>query len=154
MRVLLKLQLDCEAETAWIKLHEPETFAAVFAPLIRVRPLEPGGFPATWERGEYRIQLRLLGVIPMGTQLVKLDFRENTETGINVLRDTGGALGGPLALLRGWDHRMAVSAMKDGRTLYRDQLRASGPFSVLAWPVLWLAWQWRAARLTWLARDW
>ena len=69
-----------------------------------------------------------------------------------MLRDGGGALTGPLAVFDRWDHRMAVSALPDGRTLYRDQLLArAGALDLVAWYPTWAFWQWRGMRLRQLA---
>lgn len=155
MRVLLKLRLDCEPETAWAKLHDPATFAQVMRPLVQVSSAEPGGFGETWSTGEHALKLRALGIIPMGTQTVRLSWREGNATGINILRDTGRATSGMLTMLRDWDHRMALSPLDDGRTLYRDQLRVkAGLLTPLVWPAMWMFWQWRASQLRRLARDW
>lgn len=155
MRVLLKCHLNCEPETAWAKLHDPRVFSQVMAPLMTARSLEAEGFPERWAMGSHRIQLRLLGLIPLGVQSVKLSSREGEATGIRILRDQGVAESGALTLLRNWDHRMAVSATDDGRTLYRDQLRVrAGVLTPLAWPGLWLFWQWRGRQLMRLSTDW
>lgn len=155
MRVLLKLTLDCEPETAWAKLHDPGTFAAVMAPLIRVKSTEPGGLPERWQAGSHGLELRVFGLIPIGRQSVRLSSREGAATGINILRDTGVAESGALRLLHGWDHRMALSREYDGRTLYRDQLRVqAGILTPLVWPTMWLFWQWRGAKLRRLSADW
>ena len=43
---------------------------------------------------------------------------------------------------------MAVSALPDGRTLYRDRLDISaGIATPFIWAAMWIMWQWRAARL-------
>ena len=50
---------------------------------------------------------------------------------------------------------MAVSALPDGRTLYRDQLLAhAGALDLVAWYPTWAFWQWRGLRLRQLAPTW
>ena len=155
MRVLLKLTLDCEPETAWGRLHDPDTFAAVMFPLMTVRSTETGGFPKQWALGSHGLALKLFGIVPLGTQSVQLSAREGEATGIKILRDTGTGTSGALTLLRDWDHRMAISPLADGRTLYRDQLRVrAGVLTPLAWPGLWAFWQWRGAKLRRMSADW
>lgn len=155
MRVLLKLVLDCEPETAWDKLHDPGTFAQVMSPLVHVSAASSGGFAERWGSDEQALTLRAFGVIPIGRQTVRLAWREGDATGINVMRDTGRAESGMLTLLHDWDHRMALSPLADGRTLFRDQLRVkAGWLTPLAWPAMWVFWQWRGMRLRQLARDW
>ena len=75
--------------------------------------------------------------------------------GVRMLRDAGGALTGPLSAFRQWDHRMAVSPLPDGRTLYRDRLTATaGALDVALWYPTWAFWQWRGMRLRQLAPTW
>ena len=89
----------------------------------------------------------------MGEQTVDLAFLRRGD--IRLVRDTGEGLSGPLALVTGWEHTMAVSASGDGRTLYRDRLRFSaGALTPLLWPVFWAFWQWRAFRMSQLASTW
>jgi hypothetical protein len=48
-----------------------------------------------------------------------------------------------------------VSALPDGRTLYRDQLLAhAGALDLVAWYPTWAFWQWRGMRLRQLAPGW
>lgn len=155
MRVLLKLVLDCEPETAWAKLHDPATFAQVMRPLMTVKMSDASALPERWQSDEQVLDLRAFGFIPVGSQSVRLAWREGEATGINVMRDTGRAQSGMLTLLHDWDHRMALSPLDDGRTLFRDQLRVkAGWLTPLVWPTMWVFWQWRGARLRRLARDW
>ena len=155
MRVLLKLTLDCEAETAWQRIQQPAMLQAVSAPIMKVRSLEDEGFSETWTDAPHRVELRLFGLVPFGKQLIKVSRREGHGSGINILRDTGGSYAGPLALINNWDHRLAISALPDGRALFRDQLRVSASWlTPLAWPALWLMWQARGAKIRRLARDW
>ena len=155
MRVLLKLTLDCEPETAWQRIQQPAMLQAVSAPIMTVYSLEPDGFRAEWTDSPHRIALRLFGLIPFGKQLVLVSRRIGHGSGVNILRDTGGAYTGPLSLLKNWDHRMAISALPDGRALFRDQLRVNaGLLTPLAWPAIWLMWQARGAKIQRLARDW
>lgn len=149
------MTLDCEPETLWAALRKPSVFAQVSAPWVTPVSREPGGFPDEWPEGVHEMDLKFFGVIPFGRQRVNIAYRNNSETGVAVARDTGGAVSGPLALARNWDHRMAVSAAPDGRALFRDQLRFSaGALGPAMWPFVWLMWQWRARQLRRLARDW
>jgi hypothetical protein len=92
------------------------------------------------------------GVVPMGVSLIRISYAP-AAGGVRVMTDAGGPRTGPLALLvRGWRHRLAVSAAPDGRALYRDRLELRGPLAVFAWPLLWAFWQWRGWRLNGVAR--
>lgn len=155
MRILLKLTLACEPDTAWAKLHRPSVFSRVMAPLMRADSQSGGPLPTSWQNGDYAIRLRLFGVLPMGEQTVRLRDTEDAATGVRMLTDTGFGTSGALTLIRDWRHRMAVSALPDRQTLYRDELRVhAGWLTPLVWPGLWLFWQWRGFRLRRLAHEW
>jgi hypothetical protein len=154
MRILLKLVLDCPPDAAWRAIRDPQVFAAVSAPLVRFSSQERDGFPANWAEGAHPVSVSAFGIVPMGEQVIDISFPVRDD-GVRMMRDAGGAISGPLALVTRWDHRMAVSALPDGRTLYRDKLEYSaGPATMLLWPVYWAFWQWRARGLVRLARTW
>ncbi|WP_167046571.1 hypothetical protein [Salinibacterium sp. ZJ454] len=155
MRVRLKLVLNCQPDAAWAAIARPEAFRAVSAPLATFESLTVAGFPDRWTPGlPHPVALRLFGAIPIGTQTIDVAFTER-RNGVRMMTDSGHALSGPLAVIDSWDHRMAISATADGRTLYRDQLSFSaGAVTPLVWVGLWLFWQWRAIGLTRAARSW
>jgi hypothetical protein len=154
MRVLLKLVLDCDPDDAWRAVQSPAVMQAVSAPFMRFRSLEPGGFPETWSEGDHPVSVSAFGVVPAGEQVIRIALSERSG-GIRVMKDTGRGLSGLVASVTAWDHTLAVSSAGGGRTLYRDQLVFEvGGLSVLAWPVYWVFWQWRAARMKQLAPTW
>ena len=153
MRLVLKLVLDCEPDAAWRAIRNPRVFRAVSAPLTTFVSLEPQGFPETWPQGVHHLFGRAFGVFPLGEQTIDLAFLRRGD--VRMVRDTGEGISGPLAVVTGWEHTMAVSATGDGRTLYRDRLRFSaGAITPLLWPVFWVFWQWRAWRMSQLAPTW
>jgi len=165
MRVLLKLELDCDPDAAWAALRSPDVFRQVSAPIMRFTSLDAGGFPTTWSDGEHRLSARAFGIVPAGEQLVDIHTEERLEhsshgrhqapTPVRIVHDTGRGLTFPLTLTTQWHHRMAVSALPDGRTLYRDQLTFSaGLLSPAAWAAYWVFWQWRGLALKRLAPSW
>jgi hypothetical protein len=93
----------------------------------------------------------LCGIIDAGTQNIELRFRRRGE--VRIFEDHGGPISGPLAIVRRWRHRMAVSAGPiPGTTLLRDRLEFSaGPLTAVIWIGFWLFWQWRARGLLRLA---
>jgi hypothetical protein len=157
MRVLLKLVLDCEPEAAWRAIQSPAVLREVYTPLIRVRSLEPQGFPNRWEEGAHPVQMLAGGIVPLGDQVISLEFPERRHEGVQIMRDHGGGLTGLSRLFTEWDHRIAIARDPEdpSKTLYREQLRYSaGPYTAAAWPALWALWQWRSARLKQLAPTW
>jgi hypothetical protein len=156
MRVLLKLTLDCDADAAWRAIRSPAVLREVVAPWLDFESLEAGGFPATWPEGPHRLRALAFGITPAGDEVVDVSYPGGLPPGVRMLRDGGGAITGPLSAFRHWDHRMAVSPLPDGRTLYRDRLIASaGPaLDVALWYPTWAFWQWRGIRLRQLAPTW
>ena len=155
MRVLLKLTLDCTPDAAWRALRSPAVLREVVAPWLDFSSLEHGGLPTTWPEGQHRVRALAFRRFPAGEEVVDVSYPGGLPTGVRMLRDGGGALTGPLAVFDRWDHRMAVSELPDGRTLYRDQLRArAGALDLVAWYPTWAFWQWRGLRLQQLAPTW
>jgi hypothetical protein len=157
MRVLLKLILDCPADAAWRALRSPAVLREVVAPWLDFEPVQGEALPTTWTPGPHRVRPLAFRRWPAGEEIVDISFPNGLPEGVRMLRDGGGAVSGPFAAFEAWDHRMAVSALPDGRTLYRDQLRAStgNPVADAAlWYPTWGFWQWRGARLRALAPSW
>lgn len=157
MRILLKLVIACDPDAAWRALHSPHAVAELYGPLVRMSPLQ--ALPTAWEPGDdAAVALSLGGLMPLGRQLIDVSdvVRDHDGQRVRILRDTGIPLSGPLSALDVWDHQMAVSpAPADStRTLWRDRLVIGGRAAPVLWPVLWTAWQWRAARIRTLAPTW
>ena len=151
MHVLLKTVLDCSPDAAWRSIRSPEVFRAVAAPLMSFSSAEPLG--ETWTQGEYPVTARLLGLIPVGGQVIDLTFTQRGD--VRFVHDTGEATSGALSIVSYWHHTMAVSPTKDGRTLFRDRLLFDAePLSLAVWPALWAFWQWRGLQLRRLAPSW
>lgn len=118
-----------------------------------MQSLEPSGFPERWTaNGPHRISIRALDFIPLGEQTIDITDEQRSD-GTRIVTDSGQPLNGSLSIIRLWRHRMAVTALPDGTTLYRDRLDFSaGVLSPLLWVSLWAFWQWRALRLRSLLR--
>ncbi len=154
MRILLKFSIDCDADAAWRALHSPATMAELYGPLLSLEPLSPP--PTRWESGQdAAVRMAILGA-PVGTQLISISDRTVTadDGAVRIMRDSGSPLTGPLAALDVWDHQLAVSPLPGARTLWRERLVIGGRAAHLLWPSLWLAWQWRQARIRSLAPTW
>lgn len=146
--IRLDFVVDQNLEVVWRGLRSPAAAASIYAPLFRMDPVEPA--PELWESGmATTVSLKLLGVLPLGRSVIKTFLREVEHAGVTVrvLRDGGGPITGPMSLLSGWNHQMAVSPEPDGRTRWRDRLEISGPAALLFWPALWLTWQWRRPKI-------
>ena len=155
--MLLKEILDCAPDAAWRAIRSPAVFAEVSSPLIRMESRGEQGFPTVWESGEHPVELRGLGLVPLGEQIIRLTMATTRPDGVRILRDTGRGVSGSLAAVTLWDHQMAIAPdpAGTGKTLYRDQLVfRAGPATLALWPGFWLFWQWRMLRLKQLAPSW
>ena len=154
MRVQLKLVLDASPDAVWAALKSPSVLAEVAHPFFSFEPLSPRGLPRVWTEGQHPVAASVLwGAIPVGEQVIDIRFRERGA--VRIVEDDGGPVSGPLAVVTGWRHRMAVSAAPEGGTLYRDRLDISaGLLTPFAWIGAWLFWQWRAFQLSRLAPTW
>ncbi len=157
MRILLKLEIDCDPDAAWRALHSPRAVAELYGPFVDLEPL--AAMPTSWRPGDdVPVQLSALGIVPIGRQLIHMSERFVAEPAgrVRIFRDSGIPLTGPLASLDVWDHQMAISPVPGhpDRTLWRDRLVVGGPTALALWPLLWSIWQWRAARIRRLAPTW
>ena len=148
MDIRLKLTLDADIETVWDALARPAQMQAAASPFIRVRSLEKGGFPAKWiPDTPHRVALSLFGLIPLGTQVVEPHF-ELRSNGERAVVDSGAPTSGPLTSLTEWEHTMAVSAINDRQTSYRDRLHIGGGWLTVPFGIgLWFMWQLRGRSL-------
>lgn len=145
MRVQLKFMIRAEPDAVWDFVRSPAAFQAVAAPLLRFRSLEPEGFAPSWQEGAHPVSVSLLGLLPLGEQRIAVTYAQ--RRGVRIMTDDGGPLSGPLAVVTGWSHRMAVAPARGG-TLFRDRLELkAGVLTPLVWLGMWAFWQWRGLRL-------
>lgn len=143
MRVVLRVEIDAYPDEVWAMLHDPLALAQVVAPLLEIEPVGHRRFPPTWTPGDHLVRVRLFGILPVGDQKIRLST--SRRGGARILEDSGGPVSGALGLVRSWRHRMAVSPLPGGRTLYRDRLDFSaGLLTPAVWIGTWLLWQYRA----------
>jgi hypothetical protein len=143
MRVQLRFEIDAYPDEVWAMLHDPLALGQVVAPLLEIEPVGHRRFPPTWTPGDHLVRLRLFGILPVGDQNIQLST--SRRAGARILEDSGGPVSGALGLVTSWRHRMAVSPLPDGRTLYRDRLDISaGALTPLVWLGTWALWQYRA----------
>lgn len=155
-RVRVVTHLECPAPVAWRAAHSPAAAADVYRPLLHMRALG-GELPEHFELGDaVTVQLRALGIVPVGRQLIMIDDISKPEMPANsrTMRDHGRPLSGALTLSRGWNHE--ISIWPDGGTgaLWHDELTITGPWAPVMALVLRPLWWWRGARIRRLARAW
>lgn len=146
MRVTLRFELDASPDEVWEFLHDPLALGEVVAPLLELEPVGHRRFPPRWTPGDHLVRTRLLGIVPLGDQRIRLSATRRGDA--RILEDSGGPISGVLGVVTGWRHRMAVSPAPGGGTLYRDRLDISaGILTPLVWVGTWMLWQYRAGRI-------
>lgn len=151
MRIQLEFPVPATPDAAWAVLTSPESVARAYAPAIGMQPETT--LPVRWRDGDsVVVRLSALGTVPAGRQLIEIHTRRRGST--RILEDSGRPLSGPLAIVTSWRHRMAVTPLPDGTTLYRDRLDVSaGPATPVVWFGLWLVWRLRGVRIRSLMRG-
>ena len=91
VKVALSTILDAPAVRVWQEVRTTRLLAYVAAPLQVFEPLEPPELPEVWSDGAYRVRLKLLGVLPVGTQWIVISFPAGDLPGHGrfELRDNG-----------------------------------------------------------------
>ncbi len=118
MRVHLSTPLNAPPEWVAGQLQSTAVFRHITAPLVQFRPALGKEWPTHWAPGDLPLHMRLLGVLPMGPQTVRISFEPPAQRGgWPTLRDNGEGL-----LMRHWDHRITLQPLPDGRTLYTDDI--------------------------------
>lgn len=118
MRLRLSTPLNAPPEWVAAQLQSTAVFRHIAAPLVLFRPTCGTPWPAHWSPGDLQLQMRLLGLLPMGSQTVRISIEPSAQAGgWPTLRDNGEG-----ALMRRWDHRITLQPLPDGHTLYTDDI--------------------------------
>lgn len=145
MRVTLATRLPCPADEAWAAVRRPALLEHVAWPLLRFVPLVPDRFPETWAEGDYRVALRLFGIVPLGTQHIVTSIApdEPGDAGPRrTIRDDGRG-----TIARRWDHRISIAPAPGGGTDYVDVVDVeAGVLTPGVWLFAQLFYRWRQHR--------
>ncbi len=152
MHVGFTLDAACSVDDLWDVLNRPIGLVRVMGPLMRVNSVSSSTLPARWPDGDTRVRLRLLGLIPMGTQRITVS-REDGPGSARTFIDSGGAETGPLALLCDWNHRMSVLPAEHGARLVDRLEFGRGFWAIALWVPVWLTWQMRRRGLRAIMND-
>ena len=101
-------------EVVWEQVRRPALLQFVASPILSFVP-KGGDFPDQWEQREYIAGLRAFGVLPVGEQVIGIEYQPEQASGYR-LRDNGR--GGAISK---WDHMMVVEPEGDG-TRYTDRV--------------------------------
>ena len=116
MRVSISTHLDAEPQWVAAQLQSTAVFRHIAAPLLTFGTATGAPWPRLWPPGELHMHMRLLGLLPLGRQTVRICTEPSLEPGgWPALRDNGDG-----ALLHRWDHRILLQPLPGGRTLAGD----------------------------------
>lgn len=104
----------------WSQVKRPALLQFVAAPILKFVP-RGGAFPAEWEHREYTAGLRALGFLPVGEQVIGIEYQGEQASGYR-LRDNGR--GGAISK---WDHMMVIEPEGSG-TRYTDRVDIEAGF--------------------------
>jgi hypothetical protein len=143
--------LPCSPKRCFAEVESPRLLSYVSRPLVRFVAIDPPAFPKRWEEREYRVGLRILGWIPLGSQVIGIargDFSDD-ENGFRAqLRDNGHS-----ALVSKWDHWITVESAPGGcRYTDRIELQA-GALTPLVGAFAWVFYRHRQRRWQRLVRQ-
>ncbi len=151
MIATISTTLNATADRVAQLVQRSDTLLFISGPLLRFVPIRPADLPEIWSPGEYRVGMRLFGILPMGEQSIRIEHLAPEKPGTFRIRDNGGG-----QLVRVWDHVITIGPdLPDGRTRYEDRVDIRA--GVLT-PFIWLFaqgfYRWRQYRWrTWLNRH-
>lgn len=151
MKVELSTTLKAPAEQVWRWVQRPALLHWVAAPLVRFRPIQPTTLPEVWEDGEVRVSMLIFGVLPMGTQVIRIHREEGLagDRSARSLVDMGEG-----DLVKAWHHRIRVVPESAGTTHYTDSVVVeAGPPTLFVWMFAQVFYRHRQRRLRDLARG-
>lgn len=154
MQIAIATVLDCSLDAAWREVRTPRLLHHVAAPVLAFDPVDPPALPDVWKPGTWRVRLRLLGVVPFGTQVIGIELPAPGDEGgeddpdRRCLRDRGHG-----DRIRVWDHGITLRRRPDGRTDYEDRLTIrAGAMTPFVTAFAWLFFRHRQRRWRALAR--
>ena len=151
MKVELSTTLKAPAEQVWRWVQRPALLHWVAAPLVKFRPIQPTTLPEVWEDGEVRVSMLIFGVLPMGTQVIRIHREEGLagDRSARSLVDMGEG-----DLVKAWHHRIRVVPESAGTTHYTDSVVVeAGPLTLFVWMFAQVFYRHRQRRLRDLARG-
>lgn len=113
----LSTELNASPDAVWDAVRQPKLLQHVAKGVLSFKPVNPPVFPAYWEAGEYEAAMFWKGFLPIGRQIIGVEFPE-PQDGVRFVRDNGRS-----RMIKVWDHLIAIAPAPDGRTLYTDTLR-------------------------------
>ncbi|MDJ0629311.1 MAG: hypothetical protein QNJ44_13715 [Rhodobacter sp.] len=113
----LTTTLAAPIDAIWDALQKPATLIHVSKGFLSFRPVDPPQLPDRWSPGDYRVSLRAFGILPIGQQVMGVEFPE-MDPPKRALRDNGSG-----AIARVWDHWIILEPLTATATRYTDRIR-------------------------------
>ncbi|MBV7540971.1 DUF3703 domain-containing protein [Acidovorax sp. sic0104] len=154
MRVRSSTRLEAPPDWVALQLQSTEVFRHITAPVMVFTPADGAAWPTRWTVGELQVHMRLLGLLPLGSQAVRISIEPAQQAGgWPILRDNGQG-----RLMCRWDHRITVQALPQGATLYTDDIDVAARYlpwlmTPLSAVFAWLFFRHRQRRWRALART-
>ena len=145
--------LDASPDRVWSEIQRTELLKFVSSPLVSFDPVDPSTLPETFEAGEdYRVELKLFGVIPIGKQWIRITHVRTEDTPgerLYQIRDDGAG-----DIVSTWDHVITLRETSDGKTAYTDEVEVdAGIFTFFVWVFANVFYRHRQARWRTLIGD-
>lgn len=150
MKVSRSTIIDLSAEIVWSQVQAARLLDHIAWPLMRFIPVGSEPLAHFKQGGRYLVKLRLLGMLPFGTQWIATSVHQ-PERGAwpKRLRDNGYS-----ALIRQWDHWITISPDGKDRTRYSDDVEISaGIMTPFIWAFAYVFYWHRQRRWRVLARS-
>lgn len=110
-QIEMHCSLSVPAERLWEAVCAPSVLQATAWPVFTFTPLDPPAFPERWEMRDYRVRVRLFGVVPLGWQIFGPRYLDAAAQD-RVLLDSGRS-----PLFRHWEHRVTLTPIEGGTRL-------------------------------------
>lgn len=126
MKAIIKTELNCPANSAWLLVKQSETLIYVCKGLLSFKDQEC--FPLVWKEGEViETALRFFGLIPAWRHSIQ--FKKISDQTMTMLTQERGGL------VQHWNHEIKVEDKNNATCIYTDTVDIQAGFFT---PVVWL----------------
>lgn len=150
MQFKTDLVLSWPVNKTFDAMKSPAMMQKVAWPLVIFKPEDPSVFPAQWQdRSNYKMNMFLLGFLPMGWQKLEISSEHNADQNTYVLKDAG-----PGWAVKWWDHKVTLKAVSENSTHYEEELTlTTGLLGPIVWFGMALLFLWRKYRWVQLTKN-
>lgn len=120
-QVELETFLDVTTELVWDEVSKPRLLLYLAKGMIEFKPINPKVFPEKWCEGEFEVSLWWHGIIPLGRQMIVIEFPPKVGNS-RFIRDNGHG-----SITKIWNHLVTIEPFKNG-TRYVDLVQIDAGF--------------------------